>query len=138
MDLTGGPQSGRLGAPQSPGNVPCVAAVRPGACALANNHVLDFGRRGLADTLEAVSGAGLRAVGAGRDAGEARRPLAVPVPGGGRVVIFSCGTGSSGIPAGWAAAPGRGPDQVRFAHRLIDGGVDLIHGHSSHRRHSPS
>jgi poly-gamma-glutamate synthesis protein (capsule biosynthesis protein) len=23
-------------------------------------------------------------------------------------------------------------DQVRFAHRLIDGGVDLIHGHSSH------
>jgi poly-gamma-glutamate synthesis protein (capsule biosynthesis protein) len=23
-------------------------------------------------------------------------------------------------------------DQVRFAHRLIDGGVDLVHGHSSH------
>jgi len=23
-------------------------------------------------------------------------------------------------------------EQVRFAHRLIDGGVDLIHGHSSH------
>ena len=23
-------------------------------------------------------------------------------------------------------------DQVRFAHRLIDGGVDVIHGHSSH------
>ena len=161
----------------SPGNVPCLAAVRPDACALANNHVLDFGRRGLADTLEAVSGAGLRAVGAGRDAGQARRPAAVPVPGGGRVVILSCGTGSSGIPAGWAAAPGRpgidflpdlsdatadevigraraakgpgdvvvvsihwgsnwgyavGRDQVRFAHRLIDGGVDLIHGHSSH------
>ena len=32
----------------SPGNVPCLAAVRPDACALANNHVLDFGRRGLA------------------------------------------------------------------------------------------
>jgi Bacterial capsule synthesis protein PGA_cap len=25
-----------------------------------------------------------------------------------------------------------GSDQVRFAHRLIDGGVDVIHGHSSH------
>jgi len=24
------------------------------------------------------------------------------------------------------------PDQVRFAHQLTDGGVDLIHGHSSH------
>ena len=36
----------------SPGNVPCVAAARPDACALANNHVLDFGRRGLRDTLD--------------------------------------------------------------------------------------
>ena len=161
----------------SPGNVACVAAARPDACALANNHVLDFGRRGLQDTLDAVSAAGLRAVGAGRDPGQARRPAAVPVPGGGRVVIFSCGTASSGIPPGWAAAPGRpgvdllpdlsdataddvigragaakgpgdvvvvsvhwgsnwgyavGPEQVRFAHRLIGGGVDLIHGHSSH------
>ena len=161
----------------SPGNIPCLAAVQPDACALANNHVLDFGRRGLEDTLEAMSGAGLRAVGAGRDADQARRPAAVPVPGGGRVVIFSCGTGSSGIAASWAAAPRRagidylpdlsdatadevigraraakgpgdvvvvsihwgsnwgyavGPDQVRFAHRLIDGGANLIHGHSSH------
>src|SRR5258708_1211600 len=91
----------------SPGNLPCLAAARPGACALANNHALDFGRRGLADTLDALSGAGLRAAGAGRDAGQARRPVAVPVPGGGRVVIFSCGTGSGGVPAGWAAAPGR-------------------------------
>ena len=24
------------------------------------------------------------------------------------------------------------PEQVRFAHRLVDGGVDLVHGHSSH------
>jgi poly-gamma-glutamate synthesis protein (capsule biosynthesis protein) len=24
------------------------------------------------------------------------------------------------------------PEQVRFAHRLIDGGVDVVHGHSSH------
>jgi len=62
----------------SPGNVPCLAAVRPGACALANNHVLDFGRRGLADTLQAVSGAGRRAAGAGRDAGQARRPSRCP------------------------------------------------------------
>ena len=161
----------------SPGNLPCVAAARPDACALANNHVLDFGRRGLQDTLDALSGAGLRAAGAGRDAGQARRPVAVPAPGGGRVVIFSCGTPSSGIPAHWAATPGRpgvgflpdlsdatasdvigraraakrpgdvvvvsvhwgsnwgyhvDPDQVRFAHRLIDGGVDLVHGHSSH------
>ncbi len=28
----------------SPRNLPCVAAARPDVCALANNHVLDFGR----------------------------------------------------------------------------------------------
>ena len=27
---------------------------------------------------------------------------------------------------------GVGADQVRFAHRLIDGGPDLVHGHSAH------
>ena len=161
----------------SPGNLGCVAAARPDACALANNHVLDFGRRGLVDTLHALSGAGLRGVGAGREVGAARRPAAVQVRDGRRVIILSCGTASSGIPAGWAAArdrpgvnllpdlsPGtaddviglaqavRQPgdiavvsihwgsnwgyevdaDQVRFARRLIDGGVDLVHGHSSH------
>jgi poly-gamma-glutamate capsule biosynthesis protein CapA/YwtB (metallophosphatase superfamily) len=161
----------------SPDNLPCLTVVRPDACALANNHVLDLGRAGLTETLDALAGAGVRAVGAGRDAAEARQPAAVPVPGGRRAVIFSCGTASSGIPPGWAAAgtrpgvnflPGlsgaaaddviarvqavkhRGDvvivsihwgsnwgygvddDQVRFARRLIDGGADVIHGHSSH------
>ncbi|MFD0803408.1 CapA family protein, partial [Streptomonospora algeriensis] len=51
----------------NPGNVACLGAARPDACALANNHVLDFGRTGLAETLDALDGAGLRAAGAGRD-----------------------------------------------------------------------
>jgi poly-gamma-glutamate capsule biosynthesis protein CapA/YwtB (metallophosphatase superfamily) len=168
----------------SPENLPCLTAARPDACALANNHVLDFGRAGLAETLGALARAGLRAAGAGQDVAEASRPVAVPVPvkgdgeaAGGRVLVFSCGTVSSGIPPGWAATATRpgvnllpslsdavadavtgragaarqrgdlvvvsihwgsnwgyevGGEQVRFAHRLIDGGVDLIHGHSSH------
>ena len=91
----------------SPGNVGCVAAARPDACALANNHVLDFGHRGLANTVQALAGARLRAVGAGPGRDEARQPAAVPVRGGGRAIILSCGTASAGIPAGWAAAPGR-------------------------------
>jgi len=160
----------------SPGNAGCLAAVRPDACALANNDVLDFGHRGLPDTLQALAGAGLRAAGPGPDRDAARRPAAVPVRGG-HAVIFSCGTASAGIPAGWAAAPGRpgvnwlpglspataddvigqvqaarrpsdivvvsihwgskwgygvGAGQVRFARALIDGGADLVHGHSSH------
>jgi len=69
----------------SPGNTGCVTAARPDACALANNHVLDFGPRGLADTVQALAGAGLRSAGAGLDSETARRPVPVPVPGGGLV-----------------------------------------------------
>ena len=160
-----------------PHNLPCLAAGRPDACVLANNHVLDFGRQGLQDTLDALSDAGLRAVGAGRDASEARQPAAIRVEGDRHVLIFSCGMASSGIPPSWAATPDQPginfvrdlsrssaseltgwvramkrpgdvvvtsvhwgsnwgynvlPDQIHFAHDLIDGGVDVVHGHSSH------
>jgi poly-gamma-glutamate capsule biosynthesis protein CapA/YwtB (metallophosphatase superfamily) len=160
----------------SPDNLPCLTAARPDACVLANNHVLDFGRRGLAETLDVLSAAKLRPVGAGRNIKEAQRPAIIPLDSG-RVLVFSLGAESSGIPASWAATPtdagidylpalsdaaadtvvGRvhdqkragdivvasihwgsnwgydvADDQVRFAHRLIDGGVDVVHGHSSH------
>ena len=93
--------------PDEPGKPARVTVARPDACALANNHVLDFGHTGLRETLDALAGAGLPAVGAGRDAAGARQPVAVPVPGGGRAVIFSCGAASSGIPPGWAATATR-------------------------------
>jgi len=35
----------------SPANLPCLLAVGPDVCVLANNHVLDFGRSGLEETL---------------------------------------------------------------------------------------
>jgi poly-gamma-glutamate capsule biosynthesis protein CapA/YwtB (metallophosphatase superfamily) len=66
----------------NPDNLPCVAAIRPDVCALANNHVLDFGERGLRETLAALAGAGLATAGAGLDAAEAGRPAAVPLPPG--------------------------------------------------------
>ncbi|MFG2875590.1 CapA family protein [Streptomyces sp. NPDC048337] len=90
-----------------PANLPCLAAVRPDVCALANNHVLDYGRRGLAETLDSLAAAGLRAAGAGRDLAEARRPAVVPIPGKRRLLVFSLGTASSGVPHGWAATADR-------------------------------
>jgi poly-gamma-glutamate capsule biosynthesis protein CapA/YwtB (metallophosphatase superfamily) len=160
-----------------PDNVGCLTAIRPDVCALANNHVLDFGYQGLTDTLRTLDGAGIRGAGAGLDAPRAECPAVMELPDATRVVIASCGMGSSGIPHGWAAAERRPgvayvPDmsdrsattisdrvlalkrpgdiavvsvhwgsnwgydvdsaQIRFAHRLIDGGVDVVHGHSSH------
>ncbi|MFI2412067.1 CapA family protein [Streptomyces sp. NPDC018947] len=161
----------------SPANLPCLAAALPDVCALANNHVLDFGPRGLHETLDALADAGLRTAGAGRDEVRARQPAIVPLGGGGRVLIFSFGMPSSGIPTDWAATGHRGGvdvvaepslaaasafadrlrqvkrprdiavasvhwgpnwgygvsrSEVRFAHALVDAGVDVVHGHSSH------
>jgi poly-gamma-glutamate synthesis protein (capsule biosynthesis protein) len=160
-----------------PDNIGCLTAIRPDVCALANNHILDFGTHGLADTVQALTGAGVCGLGAGLDAERAERPAAVALPDGSRVVIASCGMESSGIPRRWAAGktqPGvalvrelsdRGAaataqrvvatkrpgdiavvsvhwgsnwgydveqSHVDFAHRLIDAGVDIVHGHSSH------
>ena len=160
-----------------PANIGCLSAIRPDACALANNHILDFGHDGLADTLRALEEAGIGWVGAGLESEQAERPVAVDLPDGRAAVIASVGMASSGIPHGWAAAAGRpglafvgdlsdrsaadiagrvlaltrpgdiaivsmhwgsnwgyevAAGQVRFAHRLIDEGIDVVHGHSSH------
>ncbi len=45
------------------------------AVALGNNHAVDAGQLGLADTLKAFDDAGIARFGAGRDAGEAEAPL---------------------------------------------------------------
>lgn len=160
-----------------PANLPALTVARPDVCVLANNHVLDFGRPGLVETLDALAGAGLRTAGAGRGPDEAYAPAAVPVPDGGRVLVFALGARSGGIPPDWAASPTAAGlaylpelsaatadavvrhvrraerpgdlavvsvhwgsnwgfhaprDQIRFARALVDGGVDLVHGHSSH------
>ncbi|HUH91770.1 MAG TPA: CapA family protein [Casimicrobiaceae bacterium] len=160
-----------------PANVPCLAAAALDCCVLANNHVLDWGYAGLAQTLDTLHGAGLRVAGAGRDAAEAATPATIDLPAGGRVLVFAYGMPSSGVPSEWAAAQNRpginfvdesslaiaervaagvrarrragdiivasihwgenwsyaiAASEREFAHRLIDGGVDTVHGHSSH------
>lgn len=87
-----------------PENVPCLKAARIDCCVLANNHVLDWGYAGLAETLETLRKAELRPVGAGRDAAEAEAPAIVEVPGRGRVITLSLGSVTAGIPPDWAAS----------------------------------
>ncbi len=69
-------------------------------------------------------GAGLKSAGAGLDAARARRPVAVPVRGGGRVLIFSCGDVSSGIPSSWAATGSR--PGVDLLPDLSDAAADAV------------
>uniref|UniRef100_UPI003CC7F0D5 CapA family protein n=1 Tax=Nocardia asiatica TaxID=209252 RepID=UPI003CC7F0D5 len=91
-----------------PDNVPALTAIAPLVCALANNHVLDFGIPGMADTLAALDAAGIAHAGAGPDLAGARAPATVELADGRRVVILSVAAGSSGVPEAWSA-PRRRP-----------------------------
>jgi len=86
-----------------PSNVACISAAKIDCCVLANNHVLDWGHRGLAETLGTLRNAGLRTAGAGRDEAEAAAPAAIELPGNRRVLVFAFGMESSGVPRDWAA-----------------------------------
>lgn len=90
-----------------PANMPVLAAARLDCCALANNHVLDWGREGLAETLRALAEAGIRVAGAGEDAKRAAAPAAIPLASGGRVLVFAWAHESSGVPRDWAATAAR-------------------------------
>jgi poly-gamma-glutamate capsule biosynthesis protein CapA/YwtB (metallophosphatase superfamily) len=159
-----------------PENIACLTVAGIDVCALANNHVLDYGYDGLTETLEVLAAAGIRTAGAGLNREAASRP-AVVTRAGGRLFVWSVGLESSGVFPEWAAAADRpGVDflddlsddtadalagrfahvrrpgdvgivsihwdgnwgydvpssHVRFARRLIDGGLHVVHGHSSH------
>ncbi len=160
-----------------PLNIGCLSAARISACALANNHVLDWGYSGLSETLRSLDAAGIAHSGAGNNAEEAAAPAILNVADKPRVLLFSFGSTTSGIPREWSATRSRAgvnllddlsdataarvADQMRhhqrsgdlliasihwgsnwgydipskqiaFAHRLIEEGVAIVHGHSSH------
>jgi poly-gamma-glutamate capsule biosynthesis protein CapA/YwtB (metallophosphatase superfamily) len=58
-----------------------LAAAGIDVISLANNHALDYGQVGLADTLESAEAAGMPYVGAGGDTGEAHAPYLTTVAG---------------------------------------------------------
>ena len=90
-----------------PDNVPCLTAARIDCCVLANNHVMDWGYRGLEETLDSLDHAAVKRAGAGRTAAEAQAPAVIDLGAKGRVLVFAYGAESSGIPPDWAAAADR-------------------------------
>ena len=103
-----------------PANVRCLTAAGIDCCVLSNNHVLDWGREGLRETVGVLRDAGISTAGAGRDFGTASRPaiLASSSLRGSRVLVFGLGLATSGIPQAWAATDDR--SGVRFAARPDD------------------
>jgi len=91
----------------SPANAACLAAARIDCCALANNHVLDWGYAGLTETLGVLHGLGIATAGLGENQEAAQRPAVLEVGARSRVVVYSLGAASSGIPPEWAAGVDR-------------------------------
>ncbi|WP_424363345.1 CapA family protein [Methylocystis parvus] len=87
----------------SPENAGCLISAGVDCCVLANNHVLDWGRGGLLDTLKILEALKIKAAGAGRCLAEAWTPAAFNISDKGRLLVFSCACVSSGAPRSWAA-----------------------------------
>ncbi len=90
-----------------PANVGCLTVAKLDCCVLANNHVLDWGRSGFAETLATLHGAGIRTAGAGANVDEAALPAIIDTRAGSRILVFAYGMETSGVPAEWAAQRGR-------------------------------
>ncbi|GAA6526301.1 CapA family protein [Intrasporangium sp. DVR] len=92
----------------SPDNLAVLEVAGVDVWGLANNHVLDHGRTGLLDTVDALGSAGLTTAGAGATEAAAWAPAAVAVQGGAhRVVTLCIAHPSSGVPRHWRARPSR-------------------------------
>ena len=85
-----------------PENVPVLTAAGLDVCVLGNNHVMDWGRPGLRETLETLRSAELGAPGAGLDAADAAAPSVVETDQG-RLRVHSYGMPSAGVPRSWEA-----------------------------------
>lgn len=99
----------------APANAPVLNAAHIDCCVLANNHVLDWGVDGLAETLDTLARRAIATAGAGRTAAEAAAPAILPIAGG-RVLLFAFAVPSSGVPAAWAARNDRAG--INFLARL--------------------
>ncbi|KTD10954.1 capsule biosynthesis protein [Legionella gratiana] len=87
-----------------PKNIDVITSIPINICALANNHVLDWGFAGFLETLETLDKAQIEYAGVGKNVQQATQPAVYTVSGfQGRILVFSMGLCSSGILREWGA-----------------------------------
>lgn len=85
-----------------PKNVKALTVAGIDHCSLANNHVMDWGRVGLEETTKTLNTVNIKFSGVGENKQAAKKPSIFQTEKG-RVLVFSYGVRSSGIPSSWAA-----------------------------------
>ena len=99
----------------NPENITALTCAGINYCALANNHTIDWGYKGLRDTIRTLENADIQHSGAGVNIEEATKPATL-IKDNARVLVFSLGTESSGIPSSWEADINR--PGVKMLHEL--------------------
>lgn len=89
-----------------PKNVKVLSAAGIDVCVLANNHVMDWKRKGLKETLRTLKRQLIKTAGAGHTAKLAAKPAIVQLPSG-RLLVFGYATMDSGIPFACKATSNR-------------------------------
>ncbi|MDD4975016.1 MAG: CapA family protein [Bacteriovorax sp.] len=85
-----------------PDNISVFTAAGIDICSLANNHILDWDRTGMRETISVLDRINIKHSGAGETIKEAAAP-AIFENEEGRVLVFSIGHISSGVPIEWSA-----------------------------------
>lgn len=110
-----------------PLNIDVLTAASINICALANNHTLDWGYAGLAETMTTLKNSGINFAGVGENITQATKPAIFELALNKRVLVFSAGMESSGVPSAWSAGPvlpglyflpGRDPDIQSVAENI--------------------
>jgi poly-gamma-glutamate capsule biosynthesis protein CapA/YwtB (metallophosphatase superfamily) len=88
-----------------PLNVEALKSTEVQLVTLANNHVLDFGSKGLIETFNTLEKANILYAGAGRNLNEAMTPIIINNPHGIKtnVIVTALGFPSAGVPESWKA-----------------------------------
>ncbi len=107
-----------------PANAPCLVAAKITCCVLANNHVLDWGPAGLAETLATLYGHAIKTAGAGLDLARAGEPAVIQTGENARILVFAVGVMDSGIPRNWAATEKN--SGVALLHDLSDSTIGQL------------
>jgi poly-gamma-glutamate synthesis protein (capsule biosynthesis protein) len=91
----------------SPRNAETLTTFAIDCCSLANNHVLDWGRPGLSETIGTLRGMGIATAGAGSNEADAGKPAVLEGTPSHRLLVFGAALPTSGVPASWAATSRR-------------------------------